>query len=276
MSPSRPILRYHGGKWRIAPWIINHFPPHGRYVEPFGGGASVLLRKQSALMEVYNDLDDEIVNVFRVLRDLSLGEELRQMLFLTPFARSEYALSRKPADNPVEMARRTIVRSFMGHGGNAVTARYNNGFRGRREGYGPNRDFANYSDCVPAFVNRMRRVVIECMPALDLIPIYDTPCTLFYVDPPYLPETRTASGACYRHEMTLEQHRQLAEVLRSVHGMVILSGYDSPLYRELYADWEVDMCSTRGEKASPRTEVLWISPKTRQRTLQRSLLEIEV
>lgn len=101
---------------------------------------------------------------------------------------------------------------------------------------------------------------------------YDDPGTLFYVDPPYLPETRTAHDKGYRHEMTPDEHRQLADVLRSVRGMVVLSGYDSPLYRELYADWRVTACAARGEKAVARTEVLWISPRAGRNSLQMRLI----
>lgn len=117
-APRRPVLRYHGGKWRLAPWICAHFPAHRLYVEPFGGAASVLLRKPRSYGEIYNDLDGEIVNVFRVLRDN--GHALRAALELTPFAREEFAESYMPHSDPIEQARRTIVRSFQGFGSAAV------------------------------------------------------------------------------------------------------------------------------------------------------------
>jgi len=113
VAPTRPVLRYHGGKWRLASWIISHFPPHRVYVEPFGGAASVLLRKPRSYAEVYNDMDGEIVNVFRVLRDPARARELERVLRLTPFAREEFELSYIRDEDPIEQARRTIVRAFI-------------------------------------------------------------------------------------------------------------------------------------------------------------------
>ena len=97
-APTRPILRWHGGKWILAPWIISHFPAHKCYVEPFGGAASVLLRKARSYAEVYNDLDGEVVNLFRVAREH--GAELRQRLHLTPFSRLDFAESYEPSKDP--------------------------------------------------------------------------------------------------------------------------------------------------------------------------------
>jgi len=112
--PQRPALRYFGGKWRIAAWTTSHFLEHDVYTESYGGAASILLRKERAHAEVYNDLDGEIVNLFRVLR--GRGDELRQALELTPFARAEFDASFEPSDDELEQARRTVVRSYMGFG----------------------------------------------------------------------------------------------------------------------------------------------------------------
>src|SRR5882757_3519486 len=113
---ARPLVRWHGGKWRIADWIISHFPKHDTYVEHFGGGGSILLRKPASKAELYNDLDKTIVQVFRVLRDPVESARLVELLRITPFAREEFAGAYLPCDDPVESARRTIVRSFMGYG----------------------------------------------------------------------------------------------------------------------------------------------------------------
>src|SRR5690606_17939073 len=104
-------------KWRLAPWIISHFPPHQVYVEPFGGAASVLMQKHRVYAEVYNDLDGEVVNVFRVLRDPDTAARLERALRFTAFARDEYESAYEPCDDPVEQARRTIVKGAMGYGG---------------------------------------------------------------------------------------------------------------------------------------------------------------
>jgi DNA adenine methylase len=119
-APERPILRYHGGKFRLAPRIIAHFPPHRVYVEPFGGAGSVLMRKEPSFAEVYNDLDGEVVNVFRVLRDPDRAERLRTLLELTPWSRIEFRACYEPADDPIEQARRTIACSFMAHGSTSI------------------------------------------------------------------------------------------------------------------------------------------------------------
>src|SRR5262245_6362382 len=119
-APARPVMRYHGGKFRLAPKIIAQFPPHRIYVEPYCGAASVLMRKERSFAEVINDLDGEVVNVFRVLRDRDQAARLRDLVTLTPWARAEFELCYEPSDDPVEQARRTIARGFMAHGSTAA------------------------------------------------------------------------------------------------------------------------------------------------------------
>lgn len=146
-GPTRPALRYHGGKWRLAPWIISHFPAHRVYVEPFGGGASVLLRKPRVEREVYNDLDEDVVNLFQVLRDAGRSGQLIELLRLTPFARTEFEDSYEPTSDPVERARRLVVRSYMGFG-SSVFVNHATGFRDytkvHRNDRFPARDWVNY------------------------------------------------------------------------------------------------------------------------------------
>lgn len=259
-GPTRPLLRYHGGKWRLAPWIIGHFPPHRVYVESFGGAASVLMRKPRSYAEVYNDLDAELVNLFRVLRDEAQGEALRRALHLTPFARDEFVASYEPAADPVEQARRTVVRAFMGFGSNAHVRA--TGFRANsnRSGTTPAQDWRHYPEQVGAFVERMRGVVIEHRDAARVIRTHDGTDTLHYVDPPYPSSTRDKGGD-YAHEMTDADHRTLAAALHDCRGMVVLSGYACDLYdRELYPDWERRERGTHADGARDRTEVLWLNP----------------
>lgn len=263
--PTRPVLRYHGGKWLLAPWIISHFPPHRVYVEPFGGAASVLLRKPRSYAEVYNDLDGEIVNVFRVLRDPEQAAELDRLLRITPFARAEFELSYEPADDPIEQARRTIFRSAAGFWSAAATGA-KTGFRANanRNGTTPAQDWVHYPDLVAAFCERLQGVVIEHRPAAEVIAKHDSSETLFYVDPPYPFSTRHRrnpySGKGYRYELTDDDHRALADVLRGVQGMVVLSGYPCDLYdRELYPDWYRVERRALTDGARERTEVLWLN-----------------
>lgn len=242
-------------------------PAHRVYVEPFGGAASVLLRKPRAYAEVYNDLDGEVCNVFRVLRDPPAAARLAEQLHLTPFAREEFKDSYQPTDDAVERARRTMVRSFMGFG--TTTLRESRtGFRGNgiRVGQPPQIDWALFPPQVELFVERLRGVVIENREASDLIAQQDRPETLFYVDPPYVHETRSAltrgshRGTAYRHELTDADHAALAEQLHGCAGMALVSGYPCDLYERLYRGWQRVERPHHADGARDRIEVLWINP----------------
>lgn len=254
----RPLVRYHGGKWKHAHWIIEHMPPHQTYVEPFGGGGSVLLRKERAHGEVYNDLDDEIVNLFRVARDR--GDELKRKLALTPFARMEFDLSYRPSSDPLERARRTVVRSFQGFSGAAVCGQ-KTGFRSSsaRSGSTPAMDWRNFPAALAATLDRMQGVVIENRDAKVVMAHHDRPDTVHYVDPPYLHSTRNMNTKSYKHEMTDEQHAELVVFLQGLRGMVLLSGYPSALYDELLGDWVCVRRACTADGARPRTEVLYLN-----------------
>lgn len=262
----RPVLKYHGGKWRLAPWVAAHLPAHETYVEPFGGAASVLLRKPPAALEVYNDLDGEIVNVFRVLRSPRSAARLRALLARSPFARDEFARGYRPARGPIEQARRTIVRAWLGFGTVAASGR-RTGFSGAHPaGARQVHAWCALPAALRAVTERLRRVVIESADALAVVAKFDSPGTLFYVDPPYVLSTRHAGAASrvYRHELDDQQHAALAERLHAVRGMVVLSGYPSALYERLYARWERvetrTTCAAGVYGSRFRTEVLWLSP----------------
>jgi len=272
-APNRPVMRYHGAKWRLAPWLLSFFPPHRMYVEPYAGSASVLMHKPRAQAECINDLDSRVVNLFRVLRDPAQAEQLRRRLALTPFARDEFNAAYLPTDDPVELAARTVVLAFMGHGSDSVGRGYRTGFRCKdSEGRAlPSNEWANWPDEVPAFVERLRGVAIENRSALKVIARLDSPDTLLYVDPPYPFHTRTAASGKhgYRHEMTDDEHRALAGVLHDCAGMVVLSGYATPLYdRELYAGWQRHARKTLADGARVRTEVVWLNPACSARLAQ--------
>lgn len=259
-SVSRPAMRYLGGKWQLAPWIIGNFPIHKTYVEPFGGAASVLLQKPRVHAEIYNDLDGEIVNLFRVLRTPTDGRELVRQVQLTPFSRHDYELAFQPAGDPIEQARRTLVKAGMGFGSNSIHKR--TGFRSgfTRNGQVPAGDWAGMPAALLQIVDRLRGVIIEERPAAHVVAQYDTADTLFYVDPPY-PHSTRGDDSRYRYEMTDEEHGELSSVLHGVRGMVIVSGYACELYdRELYADWQRVECNTHADGGRDRIEVLWIKP----------------
>lgn len=281
MKPRRPLIRYHGGKWLLAEWIIAHFPKHRVYVEPFGGAASVLLQKERSYAEVYNDLDKEIVNLFNVVR--TAGNDLIRQLLWTPFSREEFRDAYLPSEDPIERARRIVIRSFQGFGSAAANRDHKTGFRSNsnRSGTTPAHDWGNYPPTIRSVARRFRSVVIENKPFADLIQQHDTPETLFYCDPPYVFDTRSfpagaAQPFCYRHEMTDAQHEELAAVLSDVAGMVVLSGYHSELYDRLLSRWHVVEREAFADGAAKRTEVLWINESGWQqlgRPKQSSLFE---
>jgi len=266
-SLARPVLRWHGGKWLLAPWIVSHFPPHDVYVEPFGGAASVLLRKPRAYAEIYNDLDHEAVNLFRVLRHPERSLKLIEGLRLTPFARDEFETAYLPVRDHVERARRLVIRSFMGFGSDGATGDYRTGFRANsnRSGTTPARDWGNYPDALPALIDRLRGVVIESRDAMRVMAAHDGPGTLHYLDPPYLLETRSRTnrrpgGGTYRHELSDEQHVEMLCAIRDLEGMVVISGYPSVLYDDALSGWRRIERDALADGASPRKEVLWINP----------------
>lgn len=258
-EPTRPILRWHGGKWLLAPWIISYFPKHQTYVEPFGGAASVLVRKERSYAEIYNDLDQAVVGLFRVLRS-ERASELIEALRLTPFARAEFAEAYGTADDEVERARRLIVRSFMGFGSNGHNRSTSFRANSNRSGTTPAHDWVNYPDCLAAAVERLSGVIVENKDAKAVMAQHDAPTTLHYVDPPYVFETRSDLSKDYAHELTDEDHVELLTFLRGLRGMVILSGYPSQIYDETLTDWRRVERKALADGARERTEVLWINP----------------
>lgn len=267
-APSRPALRYFGGKWRLAPWLISQFPAHECYVEPYGGGASVLLQKPPAAIETYNDIWREVVTFFRVLRERPA--DLIAAIEMTPFSRVELdeALETQPGDEltDLERARRFYVCSWQARGG--PRAAWRSGWRYERTDSRGKRalDDFNQTDHLWAVVTRLKHVQIECDDALRVIDRFDTPDTLFYCDPPYVHSTRGKWGdRAYHGEMSDGDHRRLAEILHRIQGMALISGYPSALYDELYADWARSETQARtggiANGAVLATEMLWISPR---------------
>lgn len=254
----------------MAKKIVSLMHEHHCYVEPFGGAANVLLNKPPSPIEVYNDLNDEIVNFFRVLRERR--DELLALLRLTPYARAEFVRCLEPSDDPLEQARRTYVKQRMGYsaiqtltpGNWKCSKTVTSGGKAKAVNA-----FYTGIDNLDAIVERFRRVQIECLPATDVIKRYDGPDTLFYIDPPYAMESRNGNGRVYTLEMTDEEHEELASLLHSIKGKALISGYDCPLYSRLYANWDRVEFNTvawarrkeGGEKRTGRTEVIWANFK---------------
>jgi DNA adenine methylase len=259
---TRPPFVYFGGKQALADRIVALLPAHLHYVEPFAGSLAVLLAKPPSRMETVNDLDRELVTFWRVLRERP--EDLERVCALTPHARAAYAdvLESSPVTDELEVARRVWVRLTQGRGGQL---RRTTGWRYFKDPHGSNVSMPGYLEAYRArlapCLDRLAQVSLECRPGLEVIAEYGQHDeTLLYVDPPYLGETRNW-GNQYRHEMRDEsEHRDLAEALRAARAAVVLSGYPSALYDELYAGWDCVSMATRttqGGEDSARTEVLW-------------------
>ncbi|MFF3128545.1 DNA adenine methylase [Streptomyces sp. NPDC057908] len=250
---------YFGGKQRLASWIVSLLPEHDHYVEPFAGSLSVLLAKQPSRMETVNDLDGDLMTFWRVLRDQP--EQLIRACMLTPHSRAELAETWEPTDDDLELSRRIWCRLAQGRSG---TLR-NTGWRHYIDPAGSSMSMPGYLEAyvcrLAAAAERLHEVSLENLPALDRIAKYGKQTRVcLYVDPPYLGTTR-GWGNNYRHEMKSElEHRELASALLGCQAPVVLSGYTSPLYEELFADWnryETSTFTGNAKADKGRTEVLW-------------------
>ena len=259
-----PAFRYHGGKFRLAPFVIKHFPPHKTYVESFGGAAGVLLQKPRAYAEIYNDLDGDVVNFFQIVRDPSTRARLIEAVVMTPYSRAEFEQSYLETDDPLERARRLCIRASMGFGSAGAT-KGTTGFRvDSKRAYGTAQHlWAKYPENIAVIGERFSGVLVEQRTAIEVMQQHDSPDTLHYVDPPYLPETRCKTGnRFYRHEMSVDQHIELLRSLKDLRGMVIVSGYPSDLYSLELDGWHINTTNARissARGAAVRTECLWIN-----------------
>lgn len=257
---TRPVMRYYGGKFRIASEIVALMPPHEVYVEPFSGAASVLLAKPRVPCEVYNDLCGDVVNVFRQLRDS--GEALLRGLFLTPYSREEYRLAYEPTTDALEAARRFVYRSTAGIGSDST--RKLNGFRNSLDDgkYTWASSWAGLPESLQAVVARLHGVIIENLPAAKVIERFDAANALIYCDPPYVELTRKDKTKGYAFEMMAEaEHELLLRQLLNCKAKVMISGYDHKLYRDLLKDWDMQSFAARNQRNDAVRELLWCNFK---------------
>lgn len=251
----KPILKYPGAKNRIAKWIVSYIPEHDVYVEPFAGSCAILLNKPPATIETLNDLDGDIVNYFRCLRDHP--DELIEKIRQTPYAREEYEKSfMQDADSDIERARRFAIRCWQGFGN---SNRYRNGWKSGQRYQSPNCAHTWYQlpDTLQEASQRLRKVQIEHLPALEVIRRYGTKDVFLYVDPPYCPDLR--KSYLYQYEMSLEDHQQLLKMLKQHPGYVMISGYDHPMYEEELKGWHKECRETTAEGGKRRKECIWMN-----------------
>lgn len=264
----KPPFPFFGGKIRLASDIVATFPEHEHYIEPFAGSLSVLLAKGPSRMETINDLDGDLITFWTVLREQP--DDLARICALTPHSRSEQDAAEaylnapsagRPSVSQLELARLVWVQLSQGRAAVLRRTGWRHFVSPASQGPGMPGYLASYVDRMAAAAERISHVSLECRPALDLIAAYGRhPDNLLYVDPPYLGSARVR-GNNYRHEMrTEDEHRELAEALLECRSAVVLSGYPSPLYDELYADWHrtsFAASTTQGGSQGGRTEVLW-------------------
>jgi len=282
----RSPICWFGGKGNMVAKLLPLLPPHKIYVEPFGGGASLLFAKTPSPVEVYNDIDSGLVNFFRVIRDPEKFDKFYRLVCLTPYSREEYNYCRstwEECDDEIERAYRwfvTIRMSFSGDLGRgwsfAVTLSCRNMAATCSR-------WLSTIEILPQIHQRLMQIQIEHSDFKDIFNTYDTPDTLFYCDPPYIHDTR--SGTRYKHEMTDKDHEELVKILLNIKGMAILSGYAHEIYKPLEeAGWHrhdfktacYATARTRGtkilgdgaaKKMQPRTESVWVSPSCNKNTL---------
>ncbi len=261
----RPFIRYYGGKFRIAAWVISLLPEHSCYVEPFGGGAAVLLQKPRSYAEVYNDIDGQIVNLFRVCQDDVLRQQLIEKLKFTPYSRDEFKVAQEICDDPVESARRTLILSHMGHGSSGLKKRCT-GFRGDVSRPIDIRSLTSrwgkYPVQLEQVAERLQGVLIENVSWERIIEKQDGIDTLFNCDPPYEFNQRTSKENVYNHEFSSADHEKLAATLLKVKGMVVLSGYPGGIYDDL--GWKAFDCKARTLRNAERTERIWMNEQAHE------------
>lgn len=259
------VFGWYGGKFSHLEWLLPLLPQTPYYCEPFAGSGAVLLNRPPSGVETYNDLDGEVVNFFRVLREYP--KELQKQMALTPFSREEFAQACKldPKLSSLERARRFYVRARQVRTGLAQTAsigRWANCTNTIRAGMsGVVSRWLGAVEHLPDIALRLLRVQIENRPAVECIRLYDSKDTLFYCDPPYIHETRGDSKA-YAFEMTNEQHAELADALNAAKGRVALSNYDCSLMENLYPSkrWQkFNFEKTNHSTKGIRTETLWVN-----------------
>src|SRR5690606_1910071 len=258
---------WYGGKYSHLSFILPLLPACHHYCEPFGGSAAVLLNRDPSPVETYNDLDGEVANFFRMLREEK--DKLIELIGLTPFCREEFSIACRGHEEKLsnlERARRFFVRARQVRTGLAQTASlgsWANCKSTSRAGMsGAVSRWLGSVDKLPEIAERILRTQIENRPALDMIKLYDAAATLSYCDPPYPHESRGDSNA-YSFEMSDDEHIQLAQVLHEVKGKVAISGYNCDLYNKLFKKWtRIDsrekLCHSVKEI---RQECIWVNYK---------------
>lgn len=261
-----PVLKYPGSKWRIADQIVQRIPDHHTYCEPFFGSGAVFFRKPPSNIELINDLDNDVSNLFKCIRDSS--EKLAAVVAAIPYSRYEYerAFYARDETDPYQRAADFLTRCWQSYGfrTNEHRVGWKIDVQGRESMYAL-RKWYDLPDHILETAERLRRVQIDNRPAIEIIKQFDYPNVFMYIDPPYLMETRT--GKQYRHEMTDADHGELLELLVTLDAKVMISGYESDMYNDILKGWHKEQFKSHAEYGSSRVETVWMNYE-RQFTIQ--------
>ena len=259
------LIKYPGSKWQIAKWIISFFPEHYTYLEPYFGSGSIYFTKQPSRRETINDIDEQVVNLFKVCREHP--EELSEAIYLTPYARKEYESIQENhagqeiqlSNDPVENARRFAIRCSQSFGSKMADRA---SWKTNRNSKGPiaPRIWNRMPETVIEVANRLKDAQIECKPAVQLITDYNFDDCLIYADPPYPISVR--GSRLYRREMQYnEEHIELLEALKAHKGPVVLSSYDNDMYNDYLRGWNKECRTSHTNSGKIKQEVLWMNFK---------------
>lgn len=249
----KQLIKYPGSKWNIASWIINHFPEHKVYCEPFFGTGAVFFTKAPSFIETINDINGDIVNLFKVCRERS--EELIRIINLTPWSRAEYIACEEPASDEVERARRTIVRFKQSHSG----CNHPKSWRASYTAGSPQntKSWNELPGLIVEVCSRLKEAQIENRDALKIIECYNNTDSLLYLDPPYPLKTRNC--VMYKNEMLDKQHSELLEIIKKSKAAVCISTYENELYGNMLKDWYKDFRYTTALTGEKRKEVIYMN-----------------
>lgn len=251
-------MKYPGSKWRIADRLVQMIPEHHAYCEPFFGSGAVFFKKNPSDIEMINDLDNDIPNLFMCIRDDP--DKLAAIVASIPYSRYEYekAFSAGGGVEPYTKAAKFLTRCWQGHGfrTNGPKVGWKNDVHGRESMYAL-RDWYNLPGNIIETAERLRCVQIENRPATEVIKRFNYPDVFMYIDPPYLLSTRT--GKQYKHEMSEEEHKNLLDILKASRAKIMLSGYESDIYNEALKGWHKEYFTSNTGYSSSSTEVVWMN-----------------
>lgn len=263
----KSIIRYPGSKWNLAKDIVSMMPDHHSYLEPYFGSGAVLFTKPKSPIETINDIDDEVVNLFKVIRT-SPGD-LAQAIYYTPYAETEYEQAYELAENmtPVERARRFMIRAMQSHGFSAYRkVGWKIDVQGREKSYAL-QHWNEISDIIYQASERLKQVQIANTEAIDLIKRFNYENVFIYLDPPYMLEARSSKRAQYKHEMKEEDHIRLLETIADSKAKIMISGYQTDLYDEVLKDWNRFVFNATAEMGVQRKEIIWTNYEKNQITI---------